>query len=295
MMSFKRYVITGATGYIGSQLAKKLVADQYNIACIVRQSSDLTLLSDIIDDITIYKDNNKVSALADFLEQFKPDCIIHLASCYIAEHTPNEVDTLIQSNLLFGTKLLEAMSLAGIKKIINTGTNWQHYDNSPYDPVCLYAATKECFEKIITFYVNARSFSCITLKLFDTYGPNDPRKKIIHLFEKISKSGETIDMSSGNQSIDLVHINDILEAYLQAIKLLENTANYNETYGLSSGYPLKLKEIAQKYQIYTNKKLNINWGARPYRTREVMKPWTNFKSLPDWTPKYKFPHGLLEK
>ena len=211
-----------------------------------------------------------------------------------AEHTPDDVAPMVEGNVIFTTQLLDGMQHAGCRTMINTGTAWQHYQNADYDPVCLYAATKQAAEDIITFYCNAHGFKAITLKLFDTYGPGDTRNKLLNIFKRASESETPIAFSAGEQMIDLVHIDDVVNAYLiAASEALAANAGSHERYGVSSGAPLPLRELAALYESACGKKLNIAWGAREYRAREVMQTPT-LPKLPDWEPTINFEIGLDE-
>lgn len=114
------------------------------------------------------------------VENINPDIVIHIASLTSVTHDYSTIENLLRSNIEFPTKLLEAMEVAGVKKFINTGTTWQNYNSADYEPVNLYAATKQAFEDILKYYIFAKGFSSITLRLFDTYGPNDTRKNLYH-------------------------------------------------------------------------------------------------------------------
>jgi len=200
---------------------------------------------------------------------------------------------LIRSNVLFGNQLLEAMKVSGVRFLINTGTSWQHYNNEDYNPVCLYAATKQAFEAILEYYVQACDIKAITLKLFDTYGPNDPRQKLFHLLNKAAMSGEPLDMSAGEQLIDLVHVDDVVDAYMIAAqRLLDGKVSVHEDYAVSSGCSLPLKELVALYSDATGWNVNVNWGARPYRFREVMRPWDKGRAIDGWRPKIALGKGL---
>ena len=200
---------------------------------------------------------------------------------------------MIESNITFETELLEAMRENDIVNFINTGTHWQHYRNAEYDPVDLYAATKQAFEDILKYYREAHGFKVITLQLFDNYGSSDERPKIINLLKKIGESGETLKMSPGEQYIDVVYVDDIVDAFVTAGKhLADERYELCGTYGVSSGKPIKLRELAAIFEKVSGKKLNIEWGGRQYRPREIMTPWNKFKPLPDWTPKIGLEDGL---
>jgi CDP-paratose synthetase len=214
-------------------------------------------------------------ALAKILRKLGATGIIHLASHFTAEHQDSDVIPLLESNILFGTKLLDASVKAGIKWFLNTGTFWQHYNGCTYDPVNLYAATKQAFEDIGRYYANAHGLRFCTLKLCDTYGPNDTRNKIFTIWRKIAKSGEIIDMSPGDQLIDIVHVDQVVDSYIRIIKALDcGVINHEncESYYVTSGRKITLRELALEYERQNRVTLNINWGGRHYRQREVMMP-----------------------
>ena len=185
------------------------------------------------------------------------------------------------------------MKESGIKKIVNTGTSWQHYKNQKYNPVCLYAATKQAFEALIEFYIQSENFKVITLKLFDTYGENDKRPKLINLLNKFADEQTELIMSKGEQILNLVHVNDVCNAYHLCIKILNNDKFIGmKSYCLSGDKTYKLKEVIQIFESVTGKKINVSWGGRSYRKREVMKLWNKGVKLPNWEPKITLEQGL---
>lgn len=287
-----RALITGGTGYIGSNLARYLVKQHWDVHLIIRPESELFLIQDIMDSITVHVHHGSTQEMITIVDKAKPTVVFHLASLFLVQHTSNDIDELIQSNVLFSTQLVEAMVVNGINYLVNTGTSWQHYQNSDYNPVCLYAATKQAFQDILTFYVETTSLKAITLKLFDTYGPNDPRNKLFTLLRKAAKEEIILSMSPGEQLIDLVYIDDVLSAFLLAAENLISSQIGEIEYAVSSGNSLKLKELVHIYEKVTNQKILINWGGRPYRPREVMNPWNKCKVLPGWTPKVRLEDGI---
>ena len=170
-----KVLITGATGYIGSQLAKRLHAKGHEVSLIVRPNSDLAVLDTVLPSASLHYYDGSYQSLFAALSTSQPDVVFHIASLFLAQHKPEDVARLVESNLNFPTQLLEAMSQLGMTQFINTGTSWQHYQNEGYNPVNLYAASKQAFEAMLAYYVEAKNFKSITLKLFDTYGPGDNR------------------------------------------------------------------------------------------------------------------------
>ena len=118
----------------------------------------------LIDTALEYDGN--ASSLCDYFRSVKADVVFHLAAAVITNHTPDQVAVLVQSNIQFGTEILEAMKQSGIKLIVSTGSYWQNYNSDSYNPVDLYAATKEAFEKIVQYYVDAFDIRHINLTNF---------------------------------------------------------------------------------------------------------------------------------
>lgn len=263
-------LVTGVTGFIGMNLLKAL-NDKYVVYVLVRPTTDLSKVS--TEHIFVFDDN--IVELSNYLRTNKIRGIVHLASLYITQHQPMQIKDLILSNVYLGAALLEAAVEANVKWFLNTGTIWQNYipDSQEYCPVNLYAATKQAFIDMAKYYTEISELKFCTLKLCDTYGPDDTRPKILTLFKRIAETGETLDMSPGEQLIDLVYIDDVVDGFEHLILMLENDACIKNDYVLSSGHPIRLKDLASMYEEITGKVLNINWGGRRYKQREVMIPW----------------------
>ncbi|HBF6774858.1 TPA: NAD-dependent epimerase/dehydratase family protein [Clostridioides difficile] len=276
----RKVVLTGGSGYIGSNLARKLYTLGYDIYVIVRQDSRLDLICDIEKNINIYYFDGKILSLNNFMNEIKPDLVIHLASLFINEHTTLQIDELINSNILFSTQLIETSLRANVKYFINTGTHWQNYNGENYNPVNLYAATKEAFQNICKYYSEVTDMSIITIKLIDTYGPYDPRPKIMNLLKDIYFNKKTLNMSSGEQELGLLYIEDVIKAYLIAIEKIQkmNPKECRTFFALPKKI-YSLREVVDIFQCAVGEKLDINWGKRPYRKREIMKIYINDENI----------------
>jgi nucleoside-diphosphate-sugar epimerase len=281
----RKALLTGATGFIGGHLTRELLRAGWELHLIVLPGMGLGTIENLHAELQIYPHDGTTEQLLVLFDQIKPDVVFHLASLFLAQHTPADIEQLVKSNVLFATQLAEAMTRAGCFRLVNTGTSWEHYENGTYNPVNLYAASKQAFEIMLEYYLATTPLKAVTLKLFDTYGPDDPRPKLFTLLQKVAAEGEPLAMSPGEQLIDLVYIDDIVRAFVMAAdRLLENRVGGHERYAVSSGNPLSLRELVEFYGRVIGRTLLIEWGARPYRTREVMVPWSTGELLPGWRP-----------
>lgn len=292
-MEKKKILVAGATGFIGSHLVKRFLTDGWDVHILIRESSNLKTIEFCKSDIKMHLYDGTIQTMLTIMESVKPMTVFHLASLFIAEHNSNDITPLLRSNIEFGTHLAEAMVKNNVVNLINTGTSWQHYQNEEYNPVCLYAATKQAYEDILRYYTETNTLKLVNLKLFDTYGPNDYRNKLFALLKKAESCEMPLAMSEGNQFIDLVYIDDVIEAFVLAQKFqLYSQKNKIAAFAVSSHNPIRLKDVAELYSEIIGKKLNINWGKRPYRKREVMVPWNKGQAVPDWIPKIDLREGI---
>ncbi len=281
-------LITGGTGFIGRNLIKELRLS-HNIFLLLHKS----ICKEYVDLPTVNIDDG-IERLSSFMSENKIDGIVHLASLYLSNHKSAQIKGLIDSNVYLGTAVLEAATSVNVKWFLNVGTIWQNYKviEDEYNPVNLYAATKQAFVDVAQYYVDAYGIKFCTLKLCDTYGPCDTRNKIINLFKTNSEKGDLLKMSPGNQKLDLLYISDVVSGFVHLIDMLSSCECIAKEYVLSSGRLLTLREIASIFENVTSLKLNIEWGGLPYREREVMMPWQG-NVLPQWQPLVNLEKGIL--
>jgi nucleoside-diphosphate-sugar epimerase len=292
-MSKPKVLITGATGYIGANVARMYYLEGYNVNIITRKTSDLTYLNSMCFPYSLHEYNGEIQNMVSIMKQCIPNLVVHLASLFISEHKPDQIDSLLYSNIFLGTHLVEAMSLSGVDRLINVGTSWQHYKDERRNPVCFYAATKEAYESILTYYQEAYEMKIVTLKLFDTYGPKDPRPKLVNMLIKHQKEKTSLLMTPGQQHIDMVYIEDIVEAFSIASKYLINKSmKYFGEYVISSQKPVKVREFVDKFIEISGYPINVEWGRIPYRKREVMFPYSLGSLVPNWEAKISIDEGI---
>ena len=276
-----RILLSGATGFIGRSFIDSC-AREYEIHCIVRQTSDTRCLD---NKVAIHR-FSEVKQLYDVASEIRPDVLIHLAGLFLSNHDEDSIEELLHSNIVFSTVLFDAVNEAGCNKILNFGSYWQNYNGKDYCPVNLYAATKQSVEDILRFYSDAKGSRVITLTIFDTYGENDKRKKILNIVNDL-KDGDMLEMTGGEQRVYMVHISDIISAIKITIELLfrEQEGDYQKFF-LRDENPIRLRDLVDLMIRVQNKRVDIEYGAKPYREREIMNPDGIGRVLPDGNPKY---------
>jgi nucleoside-diphosphate-sugar epimerase len=276
-------LVSGATGFIGTHLCKKLLQEKFSVHVVIRQEKQVSEMESRGYHPFFFDGDCK--KLSDYLESHKIYGIIHLAAYVLPVHQPEDIEGLIDSNILLGTKLLESAVSAKTRWFLNTGTFWQHYNNEMYSPVNLYAATKQAFEVIAKFYTETSNLIFVTIKLSDTFGPGDPRPKIFNLWQKAIAHDEVLAMTPGEQVIDISYIDNVVEAYFSLIRSLndDNAEKFNnKSFAVYADERMTLKELAKLFEDISGQPLQIDWSGKPYRVREVMMPQNRLPQVPNF-------------
>ena len=287
-----KILVTGSTGFIGHHFVKDLCSN-YEMHLLVRNKNKLVKMGIDLNRVHVIECDPQGQWLGQIADP-SFDGVVHLASCFLSQHQASDIPNLIRSNIEFPTQIMEAMS-EHIHWWLNMGTFWQHFEDKPHSPVNLYAATKQSFEDVAQFYAETKHFNLIHLKISDTYGNNDPRKKLFALWKKQLSEKQPLSMSPGEQQINILHVKDVIKGIDRSIQLMsesEQGTYCGKSYALTAKQVLSLKQLAEVFEKVAGKPLNIQWGGRPYRPREVMKTWSNFEMLPGWSQEMEISEGI---
>lgn len=289
-----KLLITGATGFVGTNFILKLYR-KHAITAFVRKDSDMSKIKDFC---TPSCHDESSDDLVDFVKREEFDGVVHLATYYQPSHSSEDFFKMLNSNVVFGSSLLEALSFCPPSFFINTITFSQFANASSYNPAGLYDATKQAFCDIMRFYASKMPTIFCNLLLYNTYGANDNRPKIFNLWNKIANTQNIIEMSKGEQKIDISHIDDVIHGFETLIDLCKNKQVPTLSTFTLENQRHTLRELAQIFEHATSTKLPIAWGAKPYRYNEIMEPISSsnstFQKLPHWEPKISLLEGIKQ-
>jgi nucleoside-diphosphate-sugar epimerase len=287
--SGRTVLVTGAAGFVGSHLARRLAASGATVHGLLRPTSNACRVP---PTVTVERHDGSTGGAVAILERVRPDVVFHLAARFVAQHEPADVEGLVRDNVLLLAQLVEAMVRGNSHRLVNTGTAWQHGGSTPDAPATLYAATKQAAEAVLSYYVDASPLRVVTLKLHDTYGPDDPREKLFTLLARASARATPLSMSPGDQLLQLVHVDDVCDAFLMVgERLLRGEIAGHDTYAVAAEQQYSLREVVELYASLCGRPLQVSWGGRAYRPREVMVPWEGPR-VPGWRPRIALADGL---
>jgi len=293
----KKILITGASGYIGARLSKKLAEYGHKVTVFIPSAildnQEWTSLMDevIIGDIREEVNINKLS-------KFSFDSVIHLISLDIfkSQESPNFVSSI---NVMPTWNLLDVLSNNGLKQFIYFSTIHVYgdlsenkiFENHLPSPKNIYGLTHLLSENICNYYNNNSETRCINIRLSNSYGPPVFNKDnywdlVINNFCKTAFISNEINLQSdGSPLRDFIYADDVCNA----INCIIQNNEVKNIIHLASGETFTILELANKvkniYQIRYNKKIDIsvNNGMKSNKSNPINNKFeidiTKLKSL----------------
>lgn len=265
-----RVVVTGATGFVGRHLVPVLEA----------RGCEVTLLTrDVV--------NAGPRAVVDLVSAAAPDAVVHLATHFLSGHQPEDIPALVRSNVEAGALVAEAAAAAQAR-LVSIGSAWQHVGGRAYDPVSLYAATKQALVPILEYYTAVEGLEVRTVTLFDTYGPGDLRPKLVPSLLRAARDGTVLEMSDGHQLIDLTYVDDVV----RGIADVALTADGPMESVLRTWRPVSIRELVRTAEDAIGRPIPVAWDRRPVRPREMRTDWVFGSSPTGWEAEVGLTDGL---
>lgn len=284
--------MTGATGYLGGNLAKLLTQEGHALCCLVRNASMTDPLKALVPSPVLCNYDGKMTSMLQLFKHASPDIVIHMASAQQYDHRPNDVENLLEANVQLGIQLAEAALANGCRRFINTASFWEFGDDITNNvPVSLHAAMKKNFREMLRYYQQYNGLEVTNLVLYDTYGPNDPRGKIVSGLISAIKTGQPLKTSPGKQQIYLSHVDDVCHAYINVLAM--NCLPSGKCFAIRPQKSISLRELVDCLEKVTGINVPVAWGERPYAERRIMRPWAG-PILPGWQTKTELFEGLAQ-
>ncbi len=267
-------LLTGATGFIGSNILKEIQSNN-KVFIIQRYISKKKIKKTKNVNIIFFKDYN---SLSNKLKKFKVDTVIHCATHYKRNHDFNDIAKFINSNIQLGNVILENIKALNAKQFINFSTTWEDSNNIENNPKNLYAAYKKCFSCIIQYYKKKlTNIKFIDLMIMDTFGNNDKREKLINTIRKNYQQKKTSKIISKKLYLNLVNVEDIVSA----VKIILKNNTKSGKYILKNPRYFNIFELIKYINRDNKNKVKVKWLSNSLLKDKTSK----YKKLKSWNPK----------
>lgn len=275
----KTILITGINGYLGSHLAKAL-STEYNIIGLEYSLDNLFRIADY--NYKVYAAKDGISD-AMFKEQ-TVDIVLHTATFYGKNH--EDYLQMFNTNLYSPLNLLDKAIKHGCQLFVNTDTVLDRFAST-------YALTKRQFQEWL--YLRKNEIKVINMQLEHFYGPGtSPTNFLSYMIDKLKNNEQQIELTLGEQKRDFIYIDDVVNAYLTVIQKQYQLPDFYSSFQVCTNQVISIKDLMNTLKELTNSKSILNFGAVPYREKELMLSETNNLDLIKlgWKPQHTIKEGL---
>lgn len=286
-----KILITGATGYLGSEIVKYLIKHNHKIVILKRTISSMEKLKQIKKNLICYN-LDSIDLSTPFVEQGNFDLIIHTATCYGKKGEKKK--EIFEANTLFPIKLLETSIYYNTKLFINTDT-YYNTKQKECEYLSNYVLSKKKFIKSAKSLALKKKIKIINMRLEHVYGPSDSNSKFVNwLVSSLCKGDKNIKLTKGEQQRDLIFINDVVNAYSVVLKNISKIKGYYTDIGVGSGDTIMLKDFVELAHKLSKSKSKLIFGSIPYQKNEIMISKADNKILKNfnWNCKFDIKKGL---
>lgn len=281
----QRILITGATGFLGSYLAKALLANGFDVVALKRKTSSLHRIESIRSKISFY-DIEEFDFDTLFSIENKIDAVIHTAAVYGRDG--ESASEIFATNTIFPLGLLDAAIRANIKLFINTDTALNQYLN-------VYALSKNQFMQWGRYFSEKNKIHFVNLRLEHFYGRGDDDSKFTsYVINNCILNTSSLKLTFGEQRRDFIYIDDVVAAYLAVLNSVCVLNEWFVEFNVGSGATVSIREFVELVHRMTGSKTNLEFGAIPYREGEEMNSHADTYALKTlgWSCQFTLEQGL---
>jgi nucleoside-diphosphate-sugar epimerase len=298
----KRALLTGASGFVGANLARRLLNDGHEVHLILRPNHDPWRVREIREHVVIHEVNLADSIRLDAsVASIRPDWIFHLAT-YGAYPDQRDVGNMICTNVQGTANLIQAAEQCGFAAFINSGTSSEYglKDHAPsedesLEPNSYYAVTKAAATLLCRHVAQRKGLPIVTLRLYSAYGPYEQPGRLVPTLIVHGLEGRLPPLVNPSVARDYVHVDDVCEAYLLSAASAERQAG--SVFNVGTGVQTTLREIVSIIRKLLAIDAEPAWGTMPERSWDtdiwIARP-DLIKAILGWSPRFDVERGLEE-
>ena len=301
-------IVTGAAGFIGSNLCQKLLADGFSVIGIdsftdfyprwikernispLRVHNEFEFLDQDLDDL------DTVGILEG------ADCVFHLAAqAGVRASWGRNFDIYLKNNIRVTQKLLEASKGLPLKKFIYASSSSVYgltptlpmLETNPVHPLSPYGVSKLAAEQLCFLYHKNFGVPAMSLRFFTVYGPSQRPDMAFHKFFKaLAEDREIAVFGDGQQTRDFTFVDDIVQASLAALV----SGKPGETYNVGGGHRKKLADVIRLMEGISRMKARVLWTEK--QKGDVPDTWADIRKARQdlgYSPKTCLDEGLEQE
>jgi dolichol-phosphate mannosyltransferase len=293
-----RALVTGASGFVGANLSRRLVAEGWQVDIAERPGSDPWRLDGVRSDVRLHPvDLTDAEAVEQVVAVARPSRVFHLAA-HGAYSWQTDAERIVATNVVGTLNVLEASLRHGCEAFVNTGSSSEYgfKDHAPREdelpePNSVYAVAKAAATMLVRHLGATSEARVSTLRLYSVYGPFEDPRRLMPTLVASALEGRLPPLVGPAVARDFVHVEDVVDAYLAAAE----TASGGEVFNVGSGVQTTIAELVDVAREVFSVAAEPAWGsmeARSWDTTSWVAATGKIRAELGWEPRTPLAHGL---
>jgi len=296
-----KVLVTGAAGFVGANLTRRLVKEGAEVHALLHPESDAWRLKGIEGRLFLHTaDLLDEAYMEGFCRELSPTVIYHLAT-HGAYSSQTDTSRILLTNIMGTWNLLKALDPVNYQLFLNTGSSSEYgFKQKPMQegdlllPNSFYAVAKASGTMLCQYVSQSQARPIVTFRLFSVYGPYEQESRLVPTLIRRCLQGKNLEMASAEIARDFVFVEDVVDACLKLEHLRQCPG---EIINIASGRQVSLKQITDLVLKLTGSKVDVLWKAMPNRIWDTSF-WVgeNHKAreLLAWEAKTSLTDGLMQ-
>ncbi len=261
--------LTGATGFLGSNVLRALLREGHAVAATLRETSDMERIANLEGQYT----GISMNAWKDGISHFMPEVVVHCATSYGRGNANTE--EVFSSNLVFPMMLLESTIACGCRYFVNTDSFFckqlpDRIEKGERLYMPDYTLSKYQFSEWGRLRAIEDKICFINLCMEHIYGPGDRVDKFVPWLEtQLKENVPQIDLTLGTQERDFVRVEDAAEAYIKVLNDLPKYSGYRH-FEVGTGESRTLRSFVEQRKEELKSTSTLNFGAIEMKPEEIL-------------------------
>ena len=295
----KRALVTGGTGFVGSNLARRLLADGHEVHLIVRPGHKTWRIEEIRRDLRLHPvELGDAEAVGRAVAESRPEWVFHLAA-YGAYPAQTELARIVETNVVATGSLLEACR--GAEAFVHAGSSSEYgfRDGPPkesdrLEPNSSYAVSKAAATHLCRQAARESGRWTPTLRLYSVYGPYEEPTRLIPTLIREGRRGKLPPLVDPDVARDFVYVDDAVDAFLSAASKPRRD-DPGAVYNVGTGVQTRIRDVVELARRTLGIEEEARWGTMPDRRWDTSVWVADVRKIAEhlgWAPRHALDGGF---
>ncbi len=297
----RRALVTGASGFLGANLCRTLLAAGATVHAAVRPTSDLGRMTDVLPDLDVHAfDLCDGERTARAVAAARPELVFHCAN-HTTRHGRATLAEVAADTVMATAQLLDALVAAGCERLVHVGSSLEYgpadhplTEGDPTRPSTVRGATKAAATLLVLQQAKAGALPAVVLRVFSIYGPWEPEHRLVPSAIRAAFGGEILPLTGPGLRRDFVFVGDVCDACLLAASA---DGVVGEAINIGTGRQTSNEEAVGLVERVTGRAVRVAVGAFPARASDRgfwLADIGKAERLLGWRPSHSLREGIEE-